>query len=59
MGRRDCGVRRNGTLGLWCEKEWDSGTVVCEGMGRRECGVRRNGTLGLWCEKEWDGGTVV
>jgi hypothetical protein len=44
MGRMDCGLRRNGTRGLWCEKEWDRFTLVLEGMGKRNCVVRRNWT---------------
>jgi hypothetical protein len=43
-------VRRIGIEGLWCQTEWDGGTVLLDGMVRRECGVRRNGTVGISCE---------
>jgi hypothetical protein len=48
MGRRDCGVRQNGTEGLWCETEWAGGTLVGWIV-----------TEELWSETEWDGGIVV
>jgi hypothetical protein len=27
-GTGDCGLRINGMEGLWCETEWDVGTVL-------------------------------
>jgi hypothetical protein len=47
MVRKYCGLRRNGTEGLWGDTEWDGGIVVLEVMGRTDCGVRSNGTDGL------------